>query len=215
MQPALGSHISCNLLFLIRFDLSSLIFHRLRQDPKLGVAYFFFNHSNRDETAERVIRALLAQIVAQSPRIPGEVTAEYSRYINDPHRVPTIRDNFAILLQSSVKQFSSTSPVFILIDAYDEFRNSGDEEGQRTQLCSALSEICRDDSARLLITTRPQCRHDLKDFFPLSQIAVVKGDLADVEKYLEGRIQPLKRLNDSLKSTIKETVLEANREEAW
>jgi len=123
-------------------------------------------------------------------------------------------DKFASLLKASLQEFSS-SPSFILLDAYDEFRNSGDEEVQRSDLCSSLSEICRGGSARILITTRPQYRDALKDTFSESQIVVVKGDLIDVERHLDERMQPLKRLNNELKANIKKAILDANREDAW
>jgi len=195
-------------------DISSVIFNRLREDPKLCMSYFFFNVSNRDETAENVIRVLLRQIVAQLRRVPGEVNAEYSRFQNDPHKVKPSLDTLASLLRSSLQAFSS-SPSFILLDAYDEFRNADNDEGQRSDLCSSLSEICRDGSARILITTRPQYRDVLKDTFSESQIVVVKGDLIDVERHLDERMRPLKRLNNELKANIKKAILDANREDAW
>jgi len=216
MKLAWENHTLCLSLFLQPFltSISSMIFNRLRENPKLGISYFFFNHSNREETAENVIRVLLRQSVAQLPRIPGDVSAEYSRFINDPHRVMPSRKTLATLLISSLKEFSS-SPRFILLDAYDEFRNTSDEERQRTELCSLLSAICRSGLARILITTRPQCRQELKDALIGSQIAVVKGDSDDVEKYLDDQIMPLKRLNDELKANIKKTILDANRKEGW
>jgi len=146
--------------------------------------------------------------------MPVDVAAEYSRYMNDPHKVPTSRVKLTSLLKSSLEQFPS-SPRFILIDAYDEFRNTHEEELQKTHLCSALSEMCRNDSTKILITTRPQCRRELEDVFSSSEIAVVKGDLIDVEKYLGDQIQLHKYLHDDLKANIKKTILDANREEAW
>jgi hypothetical protein len=119
----------------------------------------------------------------------------------------------ANLLNASLQ--ATSSPSFILLDAYDEFRNTGDEEVQRSALCSFLSEICHYCSVKILVTTRPQCRQDLKEAFPSSAVAVVKGDLADVETYLENRIQPLKRIHEQLKANIKRTILEANQDEAW
>ena len=186
----------------------------MREDPKLGIAYFFFNHSKRDETAENVIRVLLRQTVAQLRRIPGDVSAQYSRFVNDPHKVMPSLDTFASLLKSSLKEYSS-SPNFILIDAYDEFRNTGDEEGERNELCSTLSAISRSGSSRFLITTRPQCRQELQNTFAESPIEVIKGDLADVEKYLDDQKQLNRLKNDELKANIKKTILDANREEAW
>jgi hypothetical protein len=196
------------------YNFSSLIFNRLREDPTLCISYFFFNHSNRDELAENVLRELLRQVLAQLPTIPINVTTEYSRYKNDPHRIMPSQHTFTNLLKSSLEQFSS-SLKFILIDAYDEFRNTDDEDSQRINLCSALSKISSDGSTRILMTTRPQCAQELKDSFPYSQIAFVKGDLADVEKYLDDKIRPLKRLNEKLKANIKETILESNRKELW
>jgi len=215
LKLALESHTSCLPLFLQPcLTCSSAIFNRLRENPTLGISYFFFDDSNRDETAENVIRALLRQILAQLRRIPRDVSAEYSRFKNDPDRMIRSRYTFASLLKSSLEELSS-SPSFILLDAYDEFRNKDDEERQRAQLCSTLSAICRSTSAKILITTRPQCRHELKDVFSSSEIAVIKGDLIDVEKYLGDQIQLHKYLHDDLKANIKKTILDANREEAW
>ena len=154
------------------------------------------------------IRALLRQVVAQSPQVPVDVTIKYSYYMNDPHKLSVSRAKLEGLLKSSLEQFPS-SPRFILIDAYDEFRNI-DEKGQ---LCSALSAICGKDLAKILIT-RPQYRHEVKDILSDSQIAVVNGDLQDVEKYPDDRLKPLKYVNKELKANIKKTILDENREEA-
>lgn len=198
---------------LTELTFSSLIFHRLREDPNLGVSYFFFNHSNRDETAENVIRGWLRQVVAQLDKIPEAVSIEYDRFKKDPHRIMPNQQTFTRLLKSALEQFSS--PSFFILDAFDEFRNTTDEERQRGELCSALSALCETGFAKILITTRPQYRDELKDAFSNSQIAKVKGDLKDIEKYLDDQLQPLKHVNNELKVNIKKTILSANQDEAW
>jgi hypothetical protein len=192
---------------------SSLLFHRLREDPNLNTSFFFCNHSIRDETAENVIREWLRQVVSQLDTIPEVISAEYVQFKKNPARIMPSQQTFTHLLKSTLEQFSS--PSIFLLDAFDEFRNTTDQEKQRDELCSALAEICESSSVKILITTRPQYRDELKVAFPRSQIAIVKGDLQDVENYLDDQLLPLKRVNNELKVNIKKTILDANQKEAW
>lgn len=202
------------MYFLLQAELtfSSLIFHRLREDPNLSISCFFFNHSNLNETADTVIRGWLRQVMTKLDKIPEAISTEYVRFKNDPQKIMPNQQTFTRLLKSALEQLSS--PSFFLLDAFDEFRNTKDQERERSELCAALSAICETGSAKILITTRPQHRDELEDVFSKPQIATVKGDLRDVRKYLEYKLDPL-RLNEELKGEIKNTILNKNQDEAW
>ena len=197
-------------------DFSSAIFHRLRQNPRLGTSYFFFNHSNRDQTAENVIRFLLRHAVAQLPTIPADVHAEYSRFKTDPHKIMANGKRFAGLLKSSLEEFAnfSASPSFVLLDAYDEFCNSKSEDRERADLLFCLSEIFRTNKVKILISTRPHWCMELANTFKGCQVAEVKGDLKDVKQYLEHELE-FRNLSDGTKDLIKTAIVEANKEEPW
>jgi hypothetical protein len=197
-------------------DVSSVIFHRLRENPSLGISYFVFNHFIRDQTAEDVIRFLLRQIVAQLPTVPANVCAEYSRFKQDPHKVMPKRDKFAALFKSSLDESaeSFSCPSCILLDAYDEFRNDRHEEREREVLRSWLSDIARTSKAKILIMTRPHYSEELERNFADAQVAEFKGDIMDVKRYLDNELQP-RKLNDGTKDLIKTTILEKNKQDPW
>jgi hypothetical protein len=102
-----------------------------------------------------------------------------------------------------------------MLDAFDEFLNKDNEDGQRSELLDSLGKISRNVSTRFLITTRRNCAPELERAFKSeSQVATVKGCSEDVEKYLDDELRRLIRLDDDLKATIRRTILDANREEA-
>lgn len=208
------NHISCPLAIYNFTDVSSVIFHRLRGNPRLGILYFIFNHSNREQSAEDVIRFLLRQVVAQLPLVPPEVQTEYYKFKNDPHQVMPNKDKFRSLLRSSLKHIATSSSPHVLLDAYDEFRNGPEEEREREALRSCLSEISQAGLAKILITTRDHCQNELERALADSQVVEYKADLRDVERYLDLKLQSLKR-KPGLKDVIRNTILEANKKEPW
>lgn len=166
--------------------------------------------------AENVIRCLLKQVIAQLPIVPADVISAFSKFNNDPHKLLSSTDEVSILLKSSLDKFFQfhSSPCFILLDAYDEFRNDADEDSERAKLCSYLSEISSTNNAKIFITTRLHCRMELESSFPDAQVAELKGDLKDMRQYLDRKLQFL-RLNGVTKNLIKTTILEANKEKPW
>ena len=210
------NHTSCPLAPSNFADVSSVIFHRLRGNPQLGLSYFVFNHSDRQQSAENVIRFLLRQIVAQLRSLPADVSAEYSKFKMDPHHIMPNKDKFQSLFKSSLQQLctSRSSPSCILLDAYDEFRNDNGEERERAELQSFLSEISHAGTAKILITTRPHCSKELECAFDEPQIVEFRGELRDVEQYLDLQLQ-FSTLKPAIKDLIRKAMLERNKDEPW
>jgi hypothetical protein len=192
-----------------------VIFHRLRQNPRLRISYFVFNHSNKGETAENVIRFLLKAAVAQLPKVPDDVYNDYRAYERDPHKLPLETPRLESLLKSSLNELFNvtSSPSCILLDAYDEFSNVNvnAEKRERAELRNCLSEISRSQTTKIFITTRPHCISELQGDFIGPQVAEYKGDLVDVEHYLDVELLVRKDLTPNLKASIRITILETSK----
>ena len=206
---------------IFAWQVRSVIFNRLLKTPELGILYFFFNHSDREQTAENVIRVLLRQLLDQLGKIPNDVRNEYSRYKNDPHKIMPDRDKYANMLKGSIEEFfkAKQNRIFILVDAYDELLSSKEERlekvaAERVAVRSCLAKLTETENAKVLITTRSQHREELKQSFVESNIVHIHGDLKDMTIYLENRMEPL-NLQDAMKVEIIETLLKKNEEEKW
>jgi 4-hydroxy-3-methylbut-2-enyl diphosphate reductase IspH len=162
---------------------------------------------------------LLKQILRQLDTIPSSVQSEYDNLKMGPHDIKLDRETCESMLKSSVQEFEkqSSNPVFILLDAYDEFVNTkGSEEKERNELRCFLVELCaRTSSTRILITTRPQHIAKLKETFCGSQTTEILGDVYDIEQYLRERVKDEERINRPLKDRITSTIIEANRKDTW
>jgi len=172
------------------------------------------HHSEAEQTAENVIRRLLRQIVEQLPEIPAVVRHAYSSYMESPDREEPAPELFMSLLKSSIEKLCQLNPggVFILVDAYDEFRNRRYEVEERKSLLTYLSEILSCPGARIFISTREHGCLDLNTSFPNAPIAKVRGDLADRASYLDQRLAD-RSMSPGLKQTVKDTLLNASHEE--
>jgi hypothetical protein len=148
--------------------------------------------------------------------MPADVTDAFLKYESDSHQIlPSTKDFSNLLLSSLRKGFQLySSPLFLLLDAYDEFRNEEDEETERAILCSCLSEISRANIAKIFITTRPHCAIDIYYIVENAEQIELHGNLRDVEQYLHRKMRFL-HLSLIMKNLIAETILEANRENPW
>jgi hypothetical protein len=144
--------------------------------------------------------------------IPADVEAEYKRFRDDPHEVVPDPRTFIDLLKSSLERLAKTSlsPSFILLDAYDEFRNTASEDLERAELCSCLSGISGGNLARLLITTRWHCCMELEGNIPNARVTNLEADLEDVRRYLTHEL-PYLRLGVNVKNLITTTILNENQ----
>lgn len=166
-----------------------------------------------NETAKNVIRRLLRQIVEQLPEIPASVRHAYSEYMKSRDREVPGLGLFLSLLKNSIKKLYELNPygVFILLDAYDEFKNKTYEVEERKSLRTCLSEVSSISGARLLISTREHGCLDLKASFPNVLVTKIHGDPADVKAYLDQRLA-VKDISAGLKQTVNDTLLNASHE---
>jgi hypothetical protein len=189
--------------------------------PQLGILYFFFNHLDREQTAENVTRVLLRQLLEQLETIPNEVVSERSRYQKDPHKRMPDQAKYEDLLKCSIERFfeANKNRVFILVDAYDELLGRKEvkrEEASRERgaVRSCLAKLTETGHAKVLITTRLHCCPELQATFPASRVAEVRGDLTDMTTFLNDRMQFL-NLQESLKTQVINKLVMANEDDKW
>jgi NACHT domain len=171
----------------------------------VGILYFFFNHSNKNQKSGDVIRVLLTQMLGQFENVPENVLKEYKRSKTRAHQ-PI---DHAALLTSCIKQFVHlySSPVFVLIDAYDEFKNQGDEQKERAEFLSHLSQICQTEQAKVFITTRSHYGEDLRTTLN-GVVTELESDTVDIEQYLDERLKD-PTMSDELRKLAKSKIAEA------
>jgi len=130
-----------------------------------------------------------------------------------PDREEPALELFMSLLKSSIEKLCQLNPdgVFILIDAYDEFRNRRYEVEERKSLLTSLTEISSCPGARIFVSTREHGCLDLNTSFPKAPIAKVRGYLADLASYLDQRLAD-RSMSTGLKQTVKAALLNASHE---
>jgi NACHT domain len=170
---------------------------------------YFLNHANKEQTAKDIMRVYLRQILQQLDDFPDDVLAEYNKYKKSPVKSMPGASVYPRLLVSCVTRFFElySNPVFILLDAYDELRNSQVEK-ERADLLNALSLVLKTKKAKLIVTTRPQHREELGRNFPDTTTLEIKANLADIDNFLDQRMSHLP-LNPLLKSNVKAAIIEA------
>ena len=190
-----------------------MIFNKLLDTPQIGILYFFFKVANRDQKANDVLRILLRQILEQLREPPAEVYAQYNKCQNSLHKSALTRRVYTTLFICCVEEFFNrySNGVFILLDAYDEFKPEKEEERQREELLSSLREISSTGSTRLLITTRPQYGNVLQNKFKEVEVVEITTDHEDVEIYLNREMEHIP-LNSFLKNDIKNAILSEAKE---
>ena len=188
-----------------------MTFKSLHETPQIGLLYFFFNHANRRQTAEDVIRFLLRQLVNQFRTVPQRIELEYKKYENDPHKLMPTQGKWVKLFIDCLEEFVRLffSRVFILLDAYDEFYHEESEMKERADLLSYMQQISSIKDVRLFITSRIQYRGLLAQEFS-APVAEIEVHVSDVDKYVVEQMQP-RPLTPALKDKIKSTILNAYR----
>jgi hypothetical protein len=194
----------------------------LRCSPEIAAAYFYFDHSIKDQTAENVIRSLLVQLVRRSPKTPEDVLNEYKKR-ND--RTLKMEDYARLVIQCT-KEFSKlfgSGRVFLLLDAYDEFlydpalHDQGNSlpalHDQRKKFIACLQEFSQ-AGAKVLTTTRSQYRSEIAETLQTPNILEIIPEPADVERFLRIQLQRDK-FSEDLKKEIQKALLTEYERKKW
>jgi hypothetical protein len=186
----------------------SIVINHLEQEfpPNLvAVAYIYCNYKEKEnQTAANLVASLLQQLVQSNAIIAEEITSFVRRHLQKRTR-PTLAE-WSKFLQFQIRRFSR---VFIVIDALDEYSESGG-----TRDCF-LNEIRRlQPSVHILITSRPisSIESELEGATHLE----IRATDSDVRTYLETRIMREGRLRRLLKAdlALQETIIDKIAENA-
>jgi hypothetical protein len=104
----------------------------------------------------------------------------------------------------------TSNDVFVLVDAFDEFQTKGNERAERKRLQKCLYALTETNTARLLITTRPEPLESLRFTFKTAVQVEIRADPSDIDKYIDKEMDGYTglrnvKLKDSLKSRAKES----------
>lgn len=187
--------------------LTSVAINYLKQQFKgnngIGIASLYCSFDTRQENGNTDLFALvLKQLVRAQRDIPESIKELYDHH-NLKLSKPSVED-----LSNEIHNLSTCfSRVFIVIDALDEYKDSGMD---CRRLLSALSKLQTQTGANILITSRP-----------LLEIEYLVGDcnrieiyahVDDIRRYLDERMSSLSMIvqrDVSLQEEIKSTIVKA------
>ena len=118
------------------------------------MVYFYFDQNyRRTQNAEFVIKCLLKQLVfqlsGQTESLPMPLRFAYEKFTFEGSKItPTVTD-FADIFIACAR--SCTTPVFVLLDAYNDY-----EENFTNPLMSILLRFIKSGTVRIYITTQVQ-----------------------------------------------------------
>ncbi|KAK0757926.1 hypothetical protein N5P37_009218, partial [Trichoderma harzianum] len=159
---------------------------KFREDPKPGIAYFYFDYKLQDEqNIGRLLGCLLRQLVAYLPSLPEVVYRLYEKNNNPGRRTrPSNEDLFQAL-----KFVTMSYPrVYVLIDALDHYKPPKDP---RLAITRCISEIRTETGANILVTSRfdPEITSGFSSIHSLE----IRASNEDVQRYVKASMVHLPR----------------------
>ena len=141
----------------------------------------FYEH--KEQSATRVLAALLKQVVAGVEAIPEEINKAFERA---NRKVDGLAPQLPQIHKMLAKSVSSLRRGFICIDALDEFPIK-----HRPELWNSLQQIVREcPNIRLFITGRPHIREEVKKYFPgYPDLSSMKPTDEDIRGYVTARLK--------------------------
>ena len=140
-------------------------------------------HEHKEQSATRVLAALLKQVVAGVEAIPEEINKAFERA---NRKVDGLEPQLPQIHKMFAKSVSSLRRGFICIDALDEFPTK-----HRPELWNSLQRIVREcPNIRLFITGRPHVREEVKKYFlGYPDISSIKPTGKDIRGYVTTRLE--------------------------
>jgi polyhydroxyalkanoate synthesis regulator protein len=164
------------------------------------VAFLFCNYGIQEEqTAERLLAALLRQLAEHHSFVPDSLRELYEKRTQTYLSLERILDTLSAVIKSH-------GPVYLVVDAIDEC-----SDNTRSKFLKIIGELQKKTRARLLVTSRHidhierQFERQFAGYTPFE----IRADAEDIEKYLDGQIVKLhKSIQDdpSLQRNIKERI---------
>ncbi|UKZ78532.1 hypothetical protein TrVFT333_006275 [Trichoderma virens FT-333] len=155
-----------------------------QEDPKSGIAYFFFNYKRQDQQKiEDLLASLLRQLIARQPSMPKVVQDLYDRH--NRQRTQPSTDELMQALQSVVITYSR---VFIMIDALDECKSV---DPTHSSVLSGIFTLRSRTKANFFLTSRLNA-NITENFEGIPELKIYANN-DDVQRYLRGNMRHLPR----------------------
>ena len=155
---------------------------RFGLDEQVGIAYIYCNYRHQEEqTAMHLLASLLKQLAYCQSTLPESVKSLYQK-----HRSRDTRSTFGEIkeaLQATTRHFSR---VFVVVDALDECKATGDTRNKFISEIMSLQAVC---GVNVLITSREMPGVTQLLGQPITK--EVRASEHDIKMYLEGNISQL------------------------
>ena len=178
-----------------RYSRSSFLIIKELRRRKFPVVYFYFD-SQDDQTAKKMMKSLLKQLLFQLEELPQCLTELWEEFIHkgDPPflQLSTLVDLFV----TSSKDLSSLR---VMLDGFDECNLS-----MREDLLKSVVHQFNRSGIRVCITTQTWLLPDLSKVVPDTPCLQISADMRDVEEYLKANLRD--GIKDELKTEVIRTI---------
>lgn len=181
----------------------------LRPGPNVGkVAYLYLQYGKRPPIHE-LVGSIVRQLVEDDAQLPEVVLQQYNTHARNGETKAT-----ETLLSSLLCELASQRPVYIVLDALDEYR-CGSTEEEDESICKRLLKYIVPDGAEkgsisILITSRLLDEFtDLSKNFHRVNIGANERDIAifvDHEFDDKSRLQEFAEMDSGIRDLVKETI---------
>jgi Cdc6-like AAA superfamily ATPase len=170
-----------------------------RSYPPISCLYYYFDFSDmQKQKAVNMLYSFLAQLSATA--VPSEVQLLFQQCGHGTHEVTVTQLN-ETLLRVARRMTSQNSPIYIVVDALDECSD-------RDALLEIIEVISSSKQISLLVTSRKENDINQKLMGLIDFIVPIEDERVntDIELHVRQYVARDTRLEDSLKSTIIETL---------
>ncbi|KFY65629.1 hypothetical protein V496_02442 [Pseudogymnoascus sp. VKM F-4515 (FW-2607)] len=149
------------------------------QGDNVGVAYIYNNYNRQEEqTATKMVAAILKQLVQGRPLYGEVVTALYKQHANSGTR-PS-HEEICTALNSVLHSYFK---VYVIIDALDEYTDS---DSMRSELITIIRTGQTSTNTSLMVTSR--FNSGTEKLFQGTPELEIQASEADVKEYVIGRL---------------------------
>ncbi|RSL51411.1 hypothetical protein CEP53_008453 [Fusarium sp. AF-6] len=171
----------------------------------MGLAYFYCDYANKEQSALDYVGALLCQLISLSDEVSPEVAALYNDHKPGSSPSRSLLEAYELALVTEVGRFDS---VYIIVDALDECTDDDEGESQSCTKARVLETFGKlGEKVHLLFTSRdehpPTSLTDPR--VPMATMKVTTTD-KDIRTYVRGQIKRRESLRNYTDSRLREKI---------
>jgi hypothetical protein len=176
---------------------SSHVIDHLDTLERVHVAYFYFDYREQStQTPFAFVSCLLRQILYRCHSLPKATLPLYRR-LREKKPLPTWKE----LTRTLVEVCDEVTNAFLVFDALDEC----DEDVNREAILEILKDMIA-SSARLFITSRPQCV-DIKLALDVCPQVTVEATREDIHAFVTRKLDESARMKTIIQGQLRDLVI--------